>query len=85
MSYTFDQFDCQPCIYCDYSYKYDSLVQEMAIEIINRENANNGPDEQWLENEWYEFKDEAIEAVVARYKVKTVCVGCEHTYSPWDV
>ena len=82
--YNLDQFDYEPCIYRDYAYKYENLVQEMAIEIIKRENANNGPDEQWLESEWYDFKDEAVALLCKKHNVMTYCSGCSDKLDLWD-
>lgn len=80
-----DEFDYEPCIYCDYAYKYKSLIKENAMEILKEHNAINSAHEQWLESEWYEFTDDAIERVVSKYKVLTVCPECNHKYDLWDI
>jgi hypothetical protein len=80
-----DDFDYEPCINCDYEYQYKTIVEETAMAILKEHNANNGPDEQWLENEWYEFKDDAIERVVNKHSVRTFCLGCDHKYDLWDI
>ena len=79
-----DEFDYEPCIYCDYAYQYETLVEETAMEILKEHNANNGPDEQWLESEWFEFKDDAIERLVGKPNVRTHCLGCADKYDLWD-
>jgi hypothetical protein len=80
-----DDYGYEPCIKCDWSYNYYELVKELALEIVKEENANNGPDEQWLDSEWFELKDFAVERAIEKHNAVDCCPACDHKYDLWDI
>jgi hypothetical protein len=62
-----------PCIYCDWSHCYEDEVKAVAIDFMQKWNANN---DECDHLSWKEFIEEAIEVVKDDSNVEVQCDHC---------